>query len=96
MTPIDMSATADGCAMSATAIIKTRFASDTVANLDRLAREIGAKLNRKIARAAVLRAIVHLLADKLDLVDVPGLAELLGLDRVRRGRAPGPRKARRA
>ena len=78
------------------AVVKTRFPGDTVANLDRLAGEIGAKLRRKIPRAAVLRAIVHLLADKLDLTDVPSLAELFGLDRVRRGRAPGPRKARQA
>jgi len=62
--------------MSATAVVKTRFPADTVANLDRLAREIGAKLRRK--------------------VDVPSLAELFGLDRVRRGPAPGPRKARQA
>jgi hypothetical protein len=87
---------ANDCAMSATAVIKTRFPADSVARLDQIARDTGAKLGRKIARAAVLRAIVHLLADKLDLVDVPGLAELFGLDRVRRGRAPGPSKARRA
>ena len=87
---------ADACAMSATAVIKTSFPCDTVVRLDQIARDTGEKLGRKIACAAVLRAVVHLLADKLDLIDVPGLAKLFGLDRVRRGRAPGPRKARRA
>jgi hypothetical protein len=80
---------ADGSPPSAAAVVKTRFPAETVANLDRLAGEIGAKLGRTIARAAVIRAILHLCADKMDLVDVPGLAALFGLDRVRRGRARG-------
>lgn len=74
--------------MSATRLIRVRFPADTVARLDETAKDIGARLGCKIARAAVVRAIVHLLGDKLDLVDVPGLVGLFGLDRMRRGRAP--------
>lgn len=78
--------------MTDTLLVKVRCPVDTVERLDEMARDIGAKLGRKIARAAIVRAIVHLLGDKLDLVDVPGLAGLFDLDRVRRGRAPA-RKA---
>lgn len=77
--------------MSATLIIKVQLPVETVERLDAMALDIGRKLYRRVPRAAVIRAILHLLADKLDLVDVPGLVGLFDLDRVRRGRAPGPR-----
>jgi len=52
-------------------------------NLDRLAREIGAKLRRKIPRAAVLKAIVQPAAPISSIWSMSRLAGLFGLDRVR-------------
>lgn len=47
-----------------------------------------ALLGRKVSRAATIRAIVSLVADRLPFEDVPGLAGLFALDKVRRGRVP--------
>ena len=78
------------CPMSATALVCLRFSADMVARLDATAREVGARLGRRIPRSEVIRAIVHLLGDRLAVEDVPGLEGLFALDRVRRGRAPRP------
>lgn len=74
--------------MTPTALIRVSFPADMVQRLDATAREVGARLGRRIPRAAVVRAIVHMLGDRLAVEDVPGLEGLFALDRVRRGRAP--------
>ena len=71
--------------MSATILTRIRFPLDVLARLDRAAADLGAKVGRKLSRAAIVRAVVSLHGDALS--SNPGAVGALAGDPVRRGRA---------
>ena len=64
-----------------TVLTRIRFESNTIALLDLMVRELGAKLGRSLSRASVVRAIVAVYDE------TPAIVAALEADSVRRGRA---------
>lgn len=77
--------------MSRTVLLRVRFSAYMVERLDAATRAVSVRLERRVPRSAVIRAIIHLLGDRLAVEDVPGLEGLFALDTVRRGRGRAPR-----
>lgn len=74
----------------ATALVRIRFPHDLIVKLDGLADRMRTGSRRRIARAALVRALVQM---NLDQDHAGMLVEQLSADPVKRGREKGPRRA---